>query len=154
VWLVRPDQLRDEALVAQAVAGVLGLYDRVGASEAALTAHLAGRLLLVLEYCEHLVDAVAKLVDQPLRAAPGLRVLAPAARESLNTAGEMVLPVPPLPAPDPGQELTAARIMQFPAVALSAERAGQVVPGFAVTGRVWWRWPGSATGWRGALLVP
>ena len=59
------------------------------------------RLLLVLDNCEHLVDAVAKLTDQLLRAAPGLRVLA-TSRESLNITGEMVLPVPPLPVPDPG----------------------------------------------------
>jgi len=83
----------------------------------------------VLDNCEHLVDAVAKLTELPLRAAGGLRVLA-TSRESLNIAGE---PVPPLPAPDPAQELTLAQLASFPAVALFAERAGQVVPGFAVT---------------------
>ena len=78
VWLVRLDQLRDEALVAQAVAGALGLQDRAGyAPAAALAEYLAGRqLLLVLDNCEHLVDAAAKLADALLRAAAGLRVLA------------------------------------------------------------------------------
>ena len=134
VWLVQLDQLRDEALVAEAVAGVLGLQPRAGLSpEAALTAYLANRqLLLVLDNCEHLVDAAAKLADQLLRAAAGLRVLA-TSRESLNTAGETVLPVPPLPAPDPGQPLTLEKLGWFPAVALFAERAAQVVPGFALT---------------------
>jgi predicted ATPase/DNA-binding CsgD family transcriptional regulator len=134
VWLVQLDQLRDEALVGQAVAGVLGLQDRAGFSpEAALAEYLADRqLLLVLDNCEHLVDAAAKLADLLLRAAPGLRVLA-TSRESLNIAGETVLTVPPLATPDPGQPLTVARMMQFPVVALFAERAGQVVPGFAVT---------------------
>ena len=53
VWLVRLDQLRDEALVAQAVAGALGLQDRAGyAPTAALADYLAGRqLLLVLDNC-------------------------------------------------------------------------------------------------------
>src|SRR5215467_14521638 len=62
VWLVRLDQLGDEALVAKAVAGVLGLQDRAGDSPAAsLAEYLAGRqLLLVLDNCEHLVDATAK----------------------------------------------------------------------------------------------
>ena len=134
VWLVQLDQLRDQALVAEAVGGVLGLQPRAGLSpEAALAAYLANRqLLLVLDNCEHLVDAVAKLADLLLRAEAGLRVLA-TSRESLNIAGETVLPVPPLPAPDPGQLLTLGQLGRFSAVALFAERAGQVVPGFAVT---------------------
>ena len=61
-----------------------------------------------------------------------MQVLA-TSRESLNIAGETVLPVPPLPAPDPRQGLTVAQLGRFPAVGLFAERAGQVVPGFAVT---------------------
>ena len=134
VWLVRLDQLREEALVAQAIAGVLGLQDRAGCSPAAsLADYLAGRqLLLVLDNCEHLVDAAAKLADLLLRAAAGLRVLA-TSRESLIIDGEMALPVPPLGAPDPGQQLTLAQLTRFPAVRLFAERAAQVVPGFAVT---------------------
>jgi len=57
VWLVRLDQLREEALVAQAVAGTLGLQERAGYSPAAwLEEYLAGRrLLLVLDNCEHLI---------------------------------------------------------------------------------------------------
>jgi predicted ATPase/DNA-binding NarL/FixJ family response regulator len=133
-WLVQLDQLREEALIAQAVARTLGLHDRAGSSPAAALAdYLAGRqLLLVLDNCEHLVDAAAKLTDQLLRAAPSLRVLA-TSREWLNIAGETVLPVAPLAAPDSGQQLTLARLGLFPAVALFAERAGQVVAGFAIT---------------------
>src|SRR6516164_10231321 len=85
VWLVRLDQLRDEALVTQAVASTLGLQDRAGYTPAAMLAdYLAGRqLLLVLDNCEHVVDAVAKLADALLRTAAGLRVLA-TSREWLN----------------------------------------------------------------------
>jgi non-specific serine/threonine protein kinase len=134
VWLVQLDQVRDPALVAQAVAGALGLQDRAGyASAAVLADYLAGRqLLLVLDNCEHLVDAVAKLADVLLRAAAGLRVLA-TSRESLNMTGETVLPVPPLRAPEAGQRLTVAELARFPAAALFAERAAQVVAGFALT---------------------
>ena len=78
------------------------------------------------------MDAVAKLADLLLRAAAGLRVLA-TSREALTIDGEMVLPVPPLAAPDPGQQLTLAQLGLFPAVRLFAERAAQAVPGFAVT---------------------
>jgi len=134
VWLVRLDQLRDEALVAQAVAGALGLQGQGGYSpEAVLTDYLGSRqLLLVLDNCEHLVDAVAKLADLLLRVAAGLRMLA-TSREALTIDGETVLAVLPLPVPEAGQPLTAAELGLFPAVRLFAERAAQVVPGFAVT---------------------
>jgi predicted ATPase/DNA-binding CsgD family transcriptional regulator len=135
VWLVRLDQLHDEALVAQAVAGTLGLQDRAGYSPAAsLAEYLAHRrLLLVLDNCEHLIDAAAKLVDRLLSAAPDLRALA-TSRETLNIDAETVLPVAPLAAPEPGRRLTVAELGLFPAVQLFADRAGQVVAGFAVTG--------------------
>ncbi|HEX4660336.1 MAG TPA: LuxR C-terminal-related transcriptional regulator [Streptosporangiaceae bacterium] len=128
VWLVQLDQLRDPALVAQAVAGALDVQDRAGYAPAASLAEFLARrqLLLVLDNCEHLVDAAAKLAEQLLRAAAGLRVLA-TSREALNIDGEMVLPVPPLPVPEAGQPLTAAAVRFF------AERAAQAVPGFAVT---------------------
>src|SRR5215813_4024785 len=121
VWLVQLDQLRDQALVTQAVAGALGLQDRAGyAPAASLAEYLAGRqLLLVLDNCEHLVDAVAELADLLLRAAGGLRVLA-SSREALTIDGETVLPVPPLTAPETGQPLTAAQLGAFPAVRLFA----------------------------------
>jgi predicted ATPase/DNA-binding CsgD family transcriptional regulator len=134
VWLVRLDQLRDQALVAQAVAGTLGLQDRAGyAPAAALAEYLAGRqLLLVLDNCEHLVDAAAKLADLLLREAAGLRILA-TSRESLNITGETVLAVPPLAVPEAGRRLSVAALARFPAAGLFAERAAQVAPGFAVT---------------------
>src|SRR6516225_2877675 len=134
VWLVQLDQLREEALVVQAIASTLGLQDRAGYSPAAsLAEYLAGRqLLLVLDNCEHVVDAVAKLADVLLRTAAGLRVLA-TSRESLNMPGETVLAVPPLAAPDAGERLSVAELAQFAAATLFAERAAQVVPGFAVT---------------------
>ena len=134
VWLVQLDQLSDPELVAQAVAGALGLQDRAGYAPAATLAdYLAGRqLLLVLDNCEHLVDAVAKLADPLLRAAAGLRVLA-TSRESLNIAGETVLTVPPLRVPEAEERLTAAELTRFAAVGLFAERAAQVMPGFALT---------------------
>ena len=134
VWLVQLDQVRDEALVAQTVAGVLGLQDRAGfLPEAALADYLGGRqLLLVLDNCEHVVDAVAKLADPLLRATSGLRVLA-TSRESLNMTGETVLAVPPLAAPEAGRSLSVAELARFPAAALFADRAAQVVAGFALT---------------------
>jgi len=134
VWLVQLDQVRDQALVAQAVAGALGLQDRAGYAPTAMLAdYLGGRqLLLVLDNCEHLVDAAAKLADLLLRTAAGLRVLA-TSRESLNMTGETVLAVPPLATPEPGRRPTVAELTRSPAAVLFVERAAQVVPGFAVT---------------------
>ena len=91
------------------------------------------QLLLVLDNCEHLVDAVAKLADLLLRAAPGLRVLA-TSREALNITGRRCWRCRRCRCRDrPGSQLTAAELGLFPAVRLFAERAAQVVPGFAVT---------------------
>jgi non-specific serine/threonine protein kinase len=134
VWLVRLEQLRDEALVARAVAETLGLQEQASSSAAAsLANYLAGRrLLVVVDNCEHLVGAVAKLADQLLCAAPGLRVLA-TSREALAIGGEMVLAVAPLAVPEAGRRFALAELGLFPAVALFAERAAQAVPGFAVT---------------------
>jgi predicted ATPase len=129
VWLVQLDPVRDQALVAQTVAAVLGLQDRAGyAPAASLAEYLAGRqLLLVLDNCEHVVDAAAKLADMLLRAAAGLRVLV-TSRESLNLTGETVLAVPPLAAPEAGRRLTVGELARFPAAGLFAERAAQVDP--------------------------
>jgi predicted ATPase/DNA-binding CsgD family transcriptional regulator len=133
VWLVQLDELRDQALVAEAVAGALGLQDWSGHdAAAALADFLAERqLLLVLDNCDHLVDAVARLAALLLRAAPGLRVLA-TSRELLSMTGETVLAVPALRAPEAGRRLTVAELARFPAVGLFAERAGQVEAGFAL----------------------
>jgi predicted ATPase/DNA-binding SARP family transcriptional activator len=75
--------------------------------------------LLVLDNCEHLIEAVAGLADAVLSGCPGIRILA-ASREALGITGETVFPVPPLPA--------AASVQ------LLADRARAVRPGFAVTG--------------------
>ena len=78
VWLVPLDRLRDETLVPQAIAAVLGLQERAGYSGvAALADYVAQRrLLLVLDNCEHLGSAVARLAEELIAASPGARLLA------------------------------------------------------------------------------
>ncbi|WP_369037793.1 BTAD domain-containing putative transcriptional regulator [Streptomyces adonidis] len=95
VWLADLAALTDPALLERAVAESLGLRDQSARSAAdAVDDHLRHRrLLLVLDNCEHLVDAVAALVLRLLRAAPGLRVLA-TSRERLGVPGEHLLRVP------------------------------------------------------------
>ncbi|MEJ3652069.1 BTAD domain-containing putative transcriptional regulator [Actinomycetes bacterium KLBMP 9759] len=86
------------------------------------------KLLLVLDNCEHVVDAAARLADTVLAGCAGVRVLA-TSREALRVRGEVVWPVPRLAVP----EGPAADPLAFPAVRLFAERAAAVRPGFEVT---------------------
>lgn len=140
VHVVELADLRDPGLLAPSVLGTLGAT-RPGRPGAGTTAALAARLrerrvLLVLDNCEHLVDACAQLADTLLRAAPGLRVLA-TSRQPLGIGGEQVFPVEPLPVPEAGDVAGAGIRVRAPsgnpAVALFAERAAAVLPGFTVT---------------------
>ncbi|WP_037315468.1 BTAD domain-containing putative transcriptional regulator [Amycolatopsis orientalis] len=130
---------REDADVAHAVLSALGLRTVplgavTGPVENAplerLIDALADRaLLLVLDNCEHLVDAAAKLTARLLGAAAAVRVLA-TSREPLGITGEVVSPVPRLAVPPPGTP--PARSLDFAAVALFADRARASDPGFAV----------------------
>jgi non-specific serine/threonine protein kinase len=140
VWLVELAPLAEPALVPPTVAAAVGVREAPGRSApAALAATLRRRrLLLVLDNCEHLVEACAELVDALLRACPGVTVLA-TSRQPLRLAGEALFPVPPLPLPegpaprgaDPPAAL--ARLTRAAAVRLFIERAATVQPAFAVT---------------------
>ncbi|RSD10496.1 hypothetical protein EIY87_37240 [Amycolatopsis eburnea] len=134
VWLVELDGLQDPALVAHTVLEALGVHDETGRSPAdVLAEHLRDRrTLVVLDNCEHLLDACAVLAHDLLRAAPGLRLLA-TSRERLALAGEHLWPVSPLPVPEPGRPLAGGAWLRYPALTLFAERAMAVDPGFAVT---------------------
>lgn len=102
-----------------------------GAAQDALVAHLCPlRLLLVLDNCEHLIEACAALADVLLRACPHLVLLA-TSRIPLNVGGESLIPVAPLALPD-AATLAPRRLEQFAAVRLFVERARQVVPDFAL----------------------
>jgi len=134
VWLVELDRLQDESLLAQSVAMALGLRESRGGSSTGLLAdHLADRrLLLVLDNCEHLIEAVAKLTEVLLRAGPQLRILA-TSRERLGIDGETPQAVPPLLTPDPGRPGRPGEAAFYEAVALFVDRARAVLPGFELT---------------------
>jgi predicted ATPase/DNA-binding SARP family transcriptional activator/tetratricopeptide (TPR) repeat protein len=87
------------------------------------------RLLLVLDNCEHVVEAVAALVPRMLRA-PDVRVLA-TSREPLGVSSEHLRELPPLDVPEPGA--STADVLRSGAVRLFAARAAAASPGFAVT---------------------
>ncbi|MFI6522720.1 ATP-binding protein [Spirillospora sp. NPDC050679] len=131
VWLVELSALRAPELLARTVAATLRLPDRATGDPADLLAgHLAGRrLLLVLDTCEHLIDACAALAEALVRAAPRLQVLA-TSRELLDVLGEHTITLEPMEAPDPDAAPDAA---DCEAAALFADRAAATSPGFRVT---------------------
>ncbi|MBW8483727.1 ATP-binding protein [Actinomadura parmotrematis] len=128
VRLVELSALRDGALLAETIAEAVG-----APSPARVPARLGtGRCLLVLDTCEHLVGACAPLVRDLLRRCPALRVLV-TSRQPLDLDGERVLPVRPLPVAARRDGDRGGDGGDGEAVALFAERAAEVVPGFAVT---------------------
>jgi non-specific serine/threonine protein kinase len=133
VWLVTLAALTDPALVTHAVASALGVREQGGRLEIeALVAWLREkRLLLVLDNCEHLVEACARLAQDLLEACAGLRVLA-TSREALGITGEAVWPVPALAVPAQG----AADALDCEAVRLFLDRATLAKPTFEATATV------------------
>ncbi|RFU40690.1 AfsR/SARP family transcriptional regulator, partial [Actinomadura logoneensis] len=124
--------------VAQAVLVTLDAPDLMRQAEARtaprpldrLTDLLATRrILLVLDNCEHVLDAVAAVADRVLAAAPHARVLA-TSREPLGITGENLFPVPSLALPPSGADPATA--LGHAATRLLADRAAAVRPGFAV----------------------
>src|SRR5262252_5863489 len=132
-WLVSLASIRDPLLVTQAVFSALGVHDLSGGlSLSLLTEYLAGkRLLLVLDNCEHLLDACAVLAAALTRSCPELHVLA-TGRQALGVAGEVRMVVPPMSLPGEGDEISVQRLLGADAVWLLSERAAAVVPGFTV----------------------
>jgi predicted ATPase/DNA-binding SARP family transcriptional activator len=126
--------LVDPSLVAPAVFGALELIEEPGRSsvEALVEAIGTRRMLLVLDNCEHVIDACAMLADRLLRACPSLTILA-TSREALGVAGETAWLVPPLSLPSLGGQLSAHSLARSEAAALFVDRARAVVPGFEIT---------------------
>ena len=133
-WLVELEGLRDAELVTKAVMTSLGLRDESSRWPVSrLIDYVASkRLLLVLDNCEHLIDACAVLSDAILREAPGLRILA-TSRQPLGVAGETVIQVGPLSVPEDEGQLAPERIAQWEAIALLVERAREAGAAFEVT---------------------
>jgi predicted ATPase/DNA-binding SARP family transcriptional activator/DNA-binding CsgD family transcriptional regulator len=134
VWLVELAPLSDPDLLPQAVAAALGIREEQGRSlVATLVKELwAGEILLVLDNCEHLVDACARLADTLLSSCPGLRVLA-TSREPLGITGEVRWPVRSLSMPDPGDQRAVEHLVGYESVRLFVDRARTRLPGFELT---------------------
>lgn len=133
-WLVELAAHADPNMVPAAIAGVLGIATRRGATLAQVAAALRDqRALLVLDNCEHLAAGAAHAAEALLRACPALRVLA-TGREPLGCEGEEVHRLSPLGLPDAADAGSAAEALRAPAVELLADRAAAALGGgFALT---------------------
>jgi predicted ATPase/DNA-binding XRE family transcriptional regulator len=126
-WLVELAGLDDASLLVRTIAAAVGAPGRHGRLDA-LSAYLQTRsVLLLLDNCEHLVQACAEVVAQLLRRCPRLRVLA-TSREPLGIPGELIWSVRPLDCPD-----TVEQIEHAPAARLFVDRARAVSPGLRLS---------------------
>jgi predicted ATPase/DNA-binding CsgD family transcriptional regulator len=133
VWIVELAALDDNSLVGSQIAAALRLPDQSNRSPAERIADYVQerQLLLVLDNCEHLLDAVSALAARLLDFAPELRVIA-TSREPLGILGEQVYQVPPLSAPSVSSG-EAGAIEAFESVRLLVDRARSVDAGFEIS---------------------
>ncbi|MFJ9363430.1 protein kinase [Nocardia sp. NPDC101769] len=134
VQLVELSDLHDETLLVDVVSTALGLRNQSARPMLdTLVEFLSARnLLLVLDNCEHMIEAVASLTELLLQTCPQVRILA-TSREALGLGGESVFVVPPLGIPDTASKPGLRAVTRHDAVTLFAERAAAAVPGFEVT---------------------
>jgi predicted ATPase/class 3 adenylate cyclase len=130
-WLVELAAVRDPAAVVDAFAAVFGVTARSGRSLTESLVEFLGtkQLLLVLDNCEHLLDPVAELTDDIIRACPGVIILA-TSREGLALVGERILAVPSLRTPVENADLET--VAGSDAVQLFVDRARAVDATFAL----------------------
>src|SRR4051794_38523269 len=132
-WLIELETLSDASLVPQQIAVGLGLAEVAdGDFSSSVLGHLRSReALLILDNCEHIIDACAQLANNLLRACPGLRILA-TSREPLGVPGERLYPVRSLSVPQGTRRPTAAALADSEAVGLFVERAQAADPQFVL----------------------
>ena len=133
VWLVELAPLTDSALVAQAVAATLNVPVPHGQdTTTALVARLRDkRFLILLDNCEHVIDACTQLANAILRSSPLTQILA-TSREALDIAGELAWRVPSLQMPDPKERYTLTELRRYATAQLFAERASFALPSFVL----------------------
>jgi len=134
VWLAELASLADPVALPQMLLAVLGLHEEP--NRPALTTLLDGlrskQMLLVLDNCEHLIEACAQLAEAVLRNSPAVRILT-TSREALGIGGELAWRVPSLQTPLPTATLAPAELEHYEAVQLFIARAALAAPGFVLT---------------------
>ena len=133
VRLVELAPLADAQKIPQLIVSTFSLFDSSSrpAIDFLIDYLSEKRLLLILDNCEHLIDACARLVDRLLRECPLLSILA-TSREALAVPGEITYRVPSLSIPGPEPVLPLEIVSTFEAVRLFFDRAASILPGFAL----------------------
>jgi predicted ATPase/DNA-binding XRE family transcriptional regulator len=133
IWLIELAPLSDPALLPEAMVSTLGLIDQAGRSALnVLTDFLQSkRVLLLIDNCEHLIQACAQTAETLLQSCPNLHILA-TSREALGITGETIYLVPSLTTPDPLKS-TLDILLQYEAVRLFVERSQSTIHDFSLT---------------------
>jgi predicted ATPase len=132
VWLIELAPLTDPAFIIFAIASVFNIREVQGVSLFDLVADYlrAKQILLILDNCEHLVEASAQVAEQLLHLCPQLKIIV-SSREALGIPGEVVFRVPSLNLPD--QTSSDGSLMECEATRLFIERAIKAEPRFQLS---------------------
>jgi predicted ATPase/class 3 adenylate cyclase len=134
VWLAEFAPIADPALVPKTVATAVGVPEQPGREikETLIDALRPKAVLLVLDNCEHLLEACADIAGALLRACPQVRILA-TSRERLAVPGERLWRVPSLSLPDARHLPAVENLVLYDAIRLFVDRATTIAPEFRVT---------------------
>ncbi|MFT3896018.1 MAG: adenylate/guanylate cyclase domain-containing protein [Anaerolineales bacterium] len=134
VWLLELAPITDPALVPQALLSIFNLRESSHRSiDEVLIEYLRTRnILLVLDNCEHLIEASAQLSERLLQACPHLKILA-SSREALGIAGEIAYHVPSLQAPNPADLPPLDQLEKMDSIRLFMDRARTSKPDISLT---------------------
>jgi predicted ATPase/DNA-binding SARP family transcriptional activator len=134
VWFIPLDSLTDDKLIPQTVASFVGLVESPAQPivEALVNTLRSRAMLLILDNCEHLLDACAQFIETLLKNCPQIKVLA-TSREVLHLHGEASYQVPSLAVPKSSHIPQVDELTGYTSVRLFAERAALVISGFELT---------------------
>jgi len=125
--------LSDPALLGTELAQALGLGQAQDTDQPGIEALLRDKhLLIVLDNCEHVIDAAAATVDRLLRSCPAVHFIA-TSREPLEIEAEQVFRLPPLDLPDTDEMLAPAALLDYASIQLFVERAQAICDAFELT---------------------
>ena len=133
-WIVDLSPLIHPSLVPQALAATLDVREQPGRPPSVTVSRVIGdrSVLVVLDNCEHVLDACTGLAEALLQACAELRILA-TSREAMGITGEVAWPVPPLSLPEHRRQLDLDELLGYESVQLFVERVIAVKPSFRLT---------------------
>lgn len=134
IWFVELAPLTEPDLIPQTILTAIGIQTQQGltAQEVLIDFLREKDCLLILDNCEHLLEASARLVDTLLKTAPSLKILA-SSREALGVNGEQAWRVPSLSVPDMKHLPPLEQLLQYESIRLFIDRAYLVQPHFVIT---------------------